>query len=228
MLGLSIYVLLTLVLDRVYPFTGIFALIANSIDIVVCCFFLADFFYVLYTSEHKAEYLFLKFGWIDLVASLPLASVPILRAGRALRMVRIIRLMRGVRSSKYLFKFASQNRALSIFLRATSNLVVFVAISSIVVWAVEKNREGASITDLGKAFWWSLENMAAGSSVHNPVSGIGKACAVFLMVAGPALLGTFTAYMASVFVIPVDKKENDAIMVELQEIKQRLAEIEKK
>jgi voltage-gated potassium channel len=40
---------------------------------------------------------FLKWGWIDLIASIP--NLPILRVGRLVRILRIIRLLRAIRAT---------------------------------------------------------------------------------------------------------------------------------
>ena len=47
--------------------------------------FLIDFTYRLFTAESKARYFFRKFGWADLLASLPFQQVKVLRVFRLVR-----------------------------------------------------------------------------------------------------------------------------------------------
>src|SRR4051794_26051604 len=47
--------------------------------------FLVDFAYRLFTAESKFDYFFRKFGWADLLASLPFQRLKILRIFRLVR-----------------------------------------------------------------------------------------------------------------------------------------------
>ena len=56
--------------------------VAFLLDTVVCVFFLGDFFRGLYRAPNKKVYL--KWGWIDLLGSLP--ALPIFRIFRVARL----------------------------------------------------------------------------------------------------------------------------------------------
>src|SRR4249920_85328 len=53
--------------------------------------FLADFTYRLLTAESKSRYFFRQFGWADLLASLPVEQLKILRVFRLVRVFRLLR-----------------------------------------------------------------------------------------------------------------------------------------
>src|SRR4051812_34529895 len=53
--------------------------------------FLGDFVYRLFTSESKTHYFFRQFGWADLLASVPIQQVKILRVFRLVHVVPLLR-----------------------------------------------------------------------------------------------------------------------------------------
>src|SRR6185295_6876972 len=81
---LSIYVLVALFMETAFKLTAEQAKIILALDNAICFVFIGDFFYQLIRSKNRLEYL--KWGWIDLVASVP--NVQILRIGRFARIIR--------------------------------------------------------------------------------------------------------------------------------------------
>src|SRR6476661_2690768 len=55
-----------------------------AMNALLSTIFLADFAYRLFTAAAKGEYFLRGFGWADLLASLPVAQVKILRVFRLL------------------------------------------------------------------------------------------------------------------------------------------------
>jgi voltage-gated potassium channel len=98
-LTLSIYVLTALFIQVAVPVSPETMSLIERIDFVICFIFIYDFFVRLYKADSKLS--FLKWGWIDLVSSIPMFDV--LRWGRLARIVRILRIMRAFRSTKIHF-----------------------------------------------------------------------------------------------------------------------------
>jgi voltage-gated potassium channel len=107
MLFLSIYVLIALFVGTIFHLPNEISDLLNIVDTAICLVFIADFFYQLSTAPKKLAYL--KWGWIDLVSSIP--NVSFLRIGRLVRIARIFRLLRGVRSVKLIVSYLFVNRA---------------------------------------------------------------------------------------------------------------------
>src|SRR5450755_1699595 len=84
---LSIVVLGALGADTVFEPPKEISDVLQTLDTLVCVLLLTDFGIRFYKAESKLA--FLKWGWIDLIASIP--NVPILRVGRFVRILRIIR-----------------------------------------------------------------------------------------------------------------------------------------
>ena len=66
---LSIYVLGVLLIDTFFKLPIEVAKIINIVDNVICLVFLYDFFLRFYKAENKLK--FMKWGWVDLVSSIP-------------------------------------------------------------------------------------------------------------------------------------------------------------
>src|SRR5579862_8590344 len=87
---LSIIVLAALGADTVFRLPKEISDVLQIFDTLVCILLLIDFAIRFFKAESKLA--FLKWGWIDLLASIP--NVQFLRAGRLVRILRIIRLLR--------------------------------------------------------------------------------------------------------------------------------------
>ena len=87
-LVLSVFVLVLLFIEMTIPLDSSTLYLFGIIDTSVCLLFLGDFFYQVVTRKDKKAYL--KWGWIDLISSIP--TIGILRIGRLARIARIIRI----------------------------------------------------------------------------------------------------------------------------------------
>lgn len=221
MLFLSVYVLAVLLVEAAFSLPVEVSRLLAVVDIGVCAVFTADFLLQLKAAQSKWGYL--KWGWIDLVSSIP--SLPFLRIGRLVRLIRILRLLRGVRSVRVIVTHLFKNRARGTF--ATVALITFVLVvfSSIAVLNVETAPD-SSIKTAEDALWWSLATVSTvGYGDVYPRTTLGHLVAAVLMVAGVALFGTFTATVASFFVqqdIQHEEDKSDLILKKLDALSKRL------
>ncbi|WP_425528964.1 ion transporter [Leptospira yasudae] len=109
---LSVYVLSVLLLSSFLKLDSELERLLNFIDNLICVFFIFDFSYKFFTAENKLSYL--KWGWIDLLSSIP--TLDYFRAGRLFRLIRLLRILRALRSSKNLIHFIFRNKAQGHFL----------------------------------------------------------------------------------------------------------------
>jgi hypothetical protein len=109
MLVLSVYVLGALLAEATLQLSGQTRKLLGTFDTLICFIFLADFFYRLRHAENKLA--FMKWGWIDLISSIPMLDV--FRWGRLIRIVRILRILRGVRSVKVILSASAGSATIS-------------------------------------------------------------------------------------------------------------------
>ncbi|MDB6003044.1 MAG: ion transporter, partial [Prosthecobacter sp.] len=87
---LSVYVLIALFMQSVFHLQEETVALLDRVDFYVCLVFLTDFCIRLHRSPSKLG--FMKWGWIDLISSIPMFDA--LRIGRMVRLIRIFRILR--------------------------------------------------------------------------------------------------------------------------------------
>ncbi len=222
MLFLSVYVLIVLLVEAVCTLPAEVSRLLEVVDVAVCGAFFADFILQLKTAPRKWAYL--KWGWIDLVSSIP--SLPFLRIGR---LAQILRLLRGVRSIRVIIIDLYKNRAQGTFVTVALITFVLILYSSIVVLNVETGAN-ATIKTAEDALWWAVATVTTvGYGDVYPQTPVGRLMGGILMIAGVALFGTFTAAVASFFVQQDVRKEEDKaerILQKLDTLTERLERLE--
>lgn len=192
---LSLVVLCGLAADTLSDLPLEVRTVVQAMDTAVCTVLLTDFFVRFHRADSKLA--FMKWGWIDLVASIP--NLDILRWGRMVRVLRVIRLLRGVRSVHRVATAVFQNRlqggAVSLALMAFL-LVVF---SSVAVLVCERE-EGATIKSAEDAVWWSIATMTTvGYGDRYPVTTEGRVVGIVLMICGVGMFAGLSGLVASLF-----------------------------
>lgn len=222
-LFLSVYVLGALFVDTVFKLPLETSVLLNRIDNFVCIFFMGDFVLNVIAAKSKTGYL--KWGWIDLVSSIP--NIQILRWGRFVKVIRILRILRGIRSIKLIIRFLFANRAKGTFASVSMISFVIIVFSSIAILNCETSPD-SNIETASDALWWSFVTITTvGYGDYYPTTAIGRVIASALIMAGVGLFGTFTAYVASFF-IQHEEMQDIEIVEELKAVRQQLDVIERK
>ncbi len=223
-LVLSILILLVLLTDNFVPLPKEASKILQSLDTAVCGLFLIDFGVRFRRAENKL--LFMKWGWIDLVASIP--NVDLLRWGRTVRILRIIRILRAIRSFQKILALIFRNRlqsGLGAVLTTSSLLIVF---ASMAILMCENNPE-ANIKTAEDAVWWSITTITTvGYGDKYPTTTEGRIIAMVLMVAGVGLFGTLSGLVASYFLghHETHSTELEGLMGQMKILQQKIEQLQ--
>ena len=219
LLALSIYVLGALLVETVCQLPPEAAKILRISDTVICFIFIGDFFARLYRAESKSA--FLKWGWIDLISSIPMLDV--FRWGRIARIVRVLRILRAFRSTRLLLNHFLSRRAESAFAATLCIACTLVIFSAIAILNVEKAPD-SNIKGAEDALWWAMSTITTvGYGDRYPVTKEGRVLGVLLMTVGVGLFGTFTGFVASWF---LSSRQQQAVAAE-ETVNARLERIEK-
>ena len=176
----------------------------HAIDTAVCGVFFLDFFIQLHRAESKVS--FLKWGWIDLIASIP--NIDFLRWGRLVRILRIIRLFRGIRSLQKILRMIFQNRIETGVVSLGLTLFLLIAFTSVSVLICEGHGNGNIIT-AEDAVWWSIATVTTvGYGDKYPVTTEGRIIGSILMIAGVGMFATVSGLAASCFLGVQDRESN--------------------
>jgi voltage-gated potassium channel len=131
--------------------------------------------------------------------------LPILRPLRLLRLITLLTLLQRAAGTRLRGQVA---------VYVIGSTTVLVGVASLAMLEAERSAPGAGITSYGQALWWAIVTITTvGYGDKIPVSDTGHFIAVALMIAGIALLGTVTAWLASWLVDRVadDNAESDAV-----------------
>jgi voltage-gated potassium channel Kch len=164
--------------------------------------FLADFSYRLATAPSRIAYFFRGFGWADLLASVPLAQFKILRIFRLMRVYLLLRQV-GVREVRRRLGRDRAGSALYVLLLLG---ILVLQFGSLGMLYLEQHAAGANITSASDALWYTIVTISTvGYGDRFPVTDAGRLLGSVIIVTGVGIFGTFTGYLANLFLAP--KKE---------------------
>ncbi len=107
--------------------------------------------------------------------------------------------------------------------RFTAVSAMMIIGCTLVVYAAEQNREGASIQSVGDAFWWAMvTTTTVGYGDEVPISAQGRFMAIVLMGLGVAVLAVVTAHIAAYFVDDGREARTDELIDRLVRIEAAL------
>lgn len=213
-LFLSFYVLIALLAETFFHLPPEETKLLEYIDILICGIFFIDFSIRFYHAESKLE--FMMWGWIDLISCIP--TIQYLRGFRVFRLIKLIRILRVFRSTKRLVDHVFRNKAEGTLTTAAIISVLMLVFSSIAILQVE-DAPKSTIKTAEDAIWWSFVTLTSlGYRDRIPVTNEGRLIAVVMMTTGAGLFGTFTAFMANLFM--KDSKKEKTKKEEEQEAKE--------
>jgi len=187
--------------EYIYTLTGQQLIILYTIDLAIVIVLAADF--IKRVIEGGRRYL-LRNSY-EILALIPALLFALLEqstllgaATRGLRLLRLLRIIsfssRGLRALRMLSTF-SRHAHLG-YLLAVSTVVVLVGTFS--AYLLESDLPDARIRGLGDAFWWALATVTTvGYGDVVPVTFLGRAVGVALMISGIAILSVFISSLGA-------------------------------
>lgn len=177
-----------------------------------------DFVYRLVTAPSRSDYFVRQFGWADLLASLPLLQLKVLRVFRLVRVFRLLR-ANGIR---VIGNRLLRNRAGSALLTLLLLGILVLEFGSLWMLALEQTAPGANITTASDAIWYVVVTISTvGYGDQFPVTTQGRILGAAVIVVGVGIFGTFTGYLANIFLAPKPPREE----VEVLETMERVAHL---
>ncbi|KRB38424.1 ion transporter [Microbacterium sp. Root180] len=173
--------------------------ILNVMNALFSGIFLGDFLYRIFTAPSASAYFFRHFGWADLLASLPFPQAKILRVFRLVRVSRLLRQL-GIRA---VWNTIVRDRANSALLVLLLMGILVLEFGSLAILRIEQYAPGANITSASDALWYVIVTISTvGYGDQYPVTDRGRLVGTIVIVVGVGIFGTFTGYLANLFLAP--------------------------
>jgi voltage-gated potassium channel Kch len=173
--------------------------VLRVMDALFSVIFLIDFSYRLATAPSRSAYFFRGFGWADLLASLPFATFKFLRIFRILRVLRLLREVGGRGVARRLIR----NRAGSALATLLLMGILVLQFGSLEILFLEQHAPGANIVTASDALWYTIVTISTvGYGDQYPVTNAGRLVGSGIIVVGVGIFGTFTGYLANLFLAP--------------------------
>jgi len=215
--AVSVLAILNLVLMYVVRYQSL-ATVLLVMNVVLTVILFIDFVYRLVTAPSRSDYFFRQFGWADLLASLPVQQLKVLRVFRLVRVLRLLR-ANGVR---VIGNRLMRNRAGSALLTLLLLGILVLEFGSLWILALEQSAPGANITDASDAIWYVVVTISTvGYGDQFPVTTAGRLLGSGIIVIGVGIFGTFTGYLANIFLAPKPPREE----VEVLQTRERVAHL---
>ncbi len=181
--------------------------VLNVMNALFSGIFLIDFTYRFLTAPSKRTYFFPHFGWADLLASLPLAELKLLRIFRLVRVYRLLRTVGGRTVARTLIRDRAGSALLVLLLMG----ILVLQFGSLEMLYLEQDAPGANITTASDALWYTIVTISTvGYGDQFPVTNPGRATGAMIIVVGVGIFGTFTGYLANLFLAPRKSTPTDA------------------
>ncbi len=185
-------------------------LVLSVMNALFSAIFLGDFIYRISTAPKASRYFFRGFGWADLLASLPFPQFKILRLFRLLRVFRLLREL----GPRTVWTTLIHDRANSALMTLLLMGILVLQFGSITILYVEEDADGANITSASDALWYTIVTISTvGYGDQYPVTNVGRMIGTLIIVVGVGIFGTFTGYLANLFLGPrkaAEDAETDA------------------
>ncbi len=206
--------------------------VAFMVNILISIIFLFDFFLRLNIADVKKYYFFRRYGWLDLIGSIPIPGFNLARIWRVFRAIRLLRR----EGSREVLRQVAQSRANTALLSIGLAVIYLLEFGSMLILRAESDAPLANINTADDALWWVFVTISTvGYGDKYPVTDAGRFVAIFVIFAGVGVFGTLSGYLANAFLGQRRRETEtktdsaaDPVLVELKALHEAQAEAQAK
>jgi voltage-gated potassium channel len=170
-----------------------------SMNIVVSVILFLDFCLRFWKAPSRKDYMLRKFGWADLLASVPLMQFKILRVFRLARVYRLLKEYGAGNVARTILRERAGSALLSLLFIA----ILVLEFGSVAMLGIEQDAEGANITSASDALWYTIVTISTvGYGDQYPVTNEGRILGTVIIIVGVGIFGTLTGWLANAFLSP--------------------------
>jgi voltage-gated potassium channel len=178
--------------------------VLNAMNAVLSAILFVDFLVRLRTATSRSEYFFRRFGWADLLASLPLPQLKFLRLFRLARVYRLLKEYGARNIGRSLLRERAGSALLSLLFVA----ILVLEFGSLWMLRLESTSPDSNIVTASDAIWYVIVTISTvGYGDQYPVTTPGRILGAIIIVLGVAIFGTLTGYLANLFLSPTKAEQ---------------------
>jgi len=191
--AINFLAIILFIIDTHNP-TGIYRTILSISEITVISIFIVEYAARMWVAEKKIKHFFNGYSIIDLISILPilvhfanLGFFRVFRILRLFRMLRVLRFQRIFKSKKTMFGKLSDSQL--IIIRIALTIFTIILISSGLIWTVENQVNPGQFSNIWETIYFVVVTLATvGYGDITPISALGKAITVIMILSGIALI----------------------------------------
>lgn len=170
------------------------------VDALLTPIFLFDFVLRVIAAPSKWRYFFIQFGWADLLGSLWLPGMDILRIFRVYRVVTIAMEVPHASGGRP-WRTLRHERANSVLGSMILLAILVLELGGVAVLYFESASPSANITSAGDSLWWGMVTIATvGYGDRYPVTPGGRMVGTAEIITGVVVFSTISGYLANAFI----------------------------
>jgi len=178
--------------------------VVKAMNVLLSVIFIGDFLYRLTTAESKRTYFLRRAGWADLLASVPFPQFKVLRIFRLMRVKHLMDREGGTKILRSLVTDLAESALLTLLLLG----ILVLEFGSLGILRIEEKAAGSNILTASDSIWYVLVTISTvGYGDRFPVTTGGRVLGGIIIVIGVGIFGTFTGFLANLFLAPRRKAE---------------------
>jgi len=173
--------------------------ILEAMNALLSGIFMLDFIFRLASAPSRSDYFVKQFGWADLLASIPLPQLKVLRVFRLLRVYRLLREL----GLPTIWRGLVKDKAGSALYSLLTAGILVLEFGSLTMLRIEQYAPESNIKTASDALWYTIVTISTvGYGDRFPVTDTGRLMGALIIVVGVGIFGTFTGYLANFFLSP--------------------------
>jgi voltage-gated potassium channel len=157
---------------------------------------LIDFCYRLFTVKDRWNYFIYRYGWLDLLGSVPVFWMPIFRLIRIIRVIRFF----GQIGVVGILRDSKDKPAASLLALVSFMVILVIEFGSYLMIGVESESTIANISAPLDALWWSVVTITTvGYGDTYPVTNLGRIIGTLVILLGVIMFSALTSFFTSKF-----------------------------
>ena len=201
-LSLTVYTVFSIVIQFIIPVSEEMTKLFNLFEWICSGFFLYEWFYRFFHSEHKGKFIWKNF--IDFIASLPIGYLSGLKAFRLLKILQILKIFGSI---DRFIKYLNANKVYAFKVILFSGVTMLTMFGPVLILYFEQDT--GNIKTASDSLWFVFAALTScGFGDLTATTDLGRITTVIMCLSGLGFVSMFTGLVVN-YIIEKVKEEKD-------------------